>query len=88
MTAAERNRQIELDIILEYQRKEVESVSLRKLLEHKFTMIHPMDVFGWLRNSGLRCVSCGEDLITQPILRFFGYNVSIVKCYKCQNNNK
>lgn len=38
----------------------------------------------------LRCVACGKGWtsLTKPIIRFFGNDVSKVKCWDCQETNR
>jgi len=35
----------------------------------------------------LKCIECGNQTITKPILKFFGSPDKVI-CWKCQNLNK
>mgnify|MGYP001597784431 CR=1 FL=1 len=35
-----------------------------------------------------RCVTCGEQKITEPIMRFFNWDYTKYQCYECQDNNR
>lgn len=36
----------------------------------------------------IHCIGCGRKKITIPIIKFFGFDVTKVKCYECQDTNK
>lgn len=42
------------------------------------------DLIWRFRMDGGRCVACG-GYVTAMNLKFFNFNVSMVRCYKCQN---
>lgn len=41
-----------------------------------------------LRTTLLRCVKCGCNHITFPILSFYGYRAEALKCYHCQKKER
>lgn len=45
------------------------------------------EIISYLRLLGLRCVSCKGN-VTEPNLALVGYDVTKVKCKKCQTNKQ
>jgi len=50
--------------------------------------VNPQILASNFRVNGGACIACFEKTITEPIIKYFDYNLALVRCYTCQKINK